>query len=76
MRAVDPIPLGVTGKTIVVAPLVRDGDQPVRWADVHSVVRQQPQKLGVRGVSVSDSCREQHSCDGGKERTERIDGDG
>jgi hypothetical protein len=76
VRPPDPIPLGVTGKTIVVAPLMRYGDQPVRWADIYSVLRQQPQKLGIRRVGVGDGCREQYRCReqyGGKDRTERID---
>ncbi|MGA8328157.1 MAG: hypothetical protein WB777_02575 [Mycobacterium sp.] len=79
MGAEDPIPLCVTRKTVVVAPLVRDGDQPVRGADVHPSIRQQPQKLGIRSVCVGDGCREQASggsCNGDKKRTERIYCDG
>jgi hypothetical protein len=76
VRAPDPIPLGVTRETIIVAPLVRNGDQPVRWADVHSAIGKQTQKLGIRSVGVRDSCREQYSCDSGENRTERIDSNG
>jgi hypothetical protein len=45
------------GKTIGVAPLVRESDDLIGWADVQSVVRPQPEKLVVSGVGVSDSCR-------------------
>ena len=41
----------------VVAPFMRIGDRPIRWADVQPVLRQHPQKLVVEVVSVSDSCR-------------------
>jgi hypothetical protein len=64
VRAEDPIPLGVTRKTVIGTPLMRNGDQPVRWADIHPVIRQQPQKLSIRRVGMGDSGREQYSCDG------------
>ena len=60
------------GKTISVAPLVREGDYLIGWADVQSVVRQQPEKLVVSGVGVSDSCGQQHSRGGRENWTERI----
>lgn len=59
-------------KTISVAPLVPDSDHLISWAGVQSVVRQQPQKLVVRGVSVRDGCRYQHSRGGRHNRTEQI----
>jgi len=60
-------------KTVVVAPFVRNGDHPIRWADVQPVIRQQRQKLGIRRVGMADSRRDQDSCRGRKNRTEWID---
>ena len=70
VRAEDPIPLGVARKTLVVAPFVRNGDQPIRCTDVDSVIRQRPQELGIRRVGVRDSSPDQYSSGSGKNRTE------
>jgi hypothetical protein len=48
-------------KTIVSAPFMGKGDQLVWWAGGNSVPRQQPQKLVIWRVSVSDRSRHEHS---------------
>ena len=50
-------------KTVVVAPSMRKRDQLVRRAPGNSVPGQQPQKLVILGVSVSDSTRHEKSAD-------------
>jgi len=62
-------------KTIVVAPFMRKGDQLVWWAGGNSVPRQQPQKLVMRRVSVSDSSCHECSC-GGEGRKKWTDSHG
>jgi hypothetical protein len=62
-------------ETLVVAPFVREGQQPIRRADIQSVVRQRPQELVVLGVSVGNGSRQHHSYDGG-ESDERVDDHG
>ena len=44
-------------KVVVDAPFMRKRDQLVRWADGNSVPRQQPQKLGIVRIGVSNSSR-------------------
>jgi hypothetical protein len=55
-------------KTLVVAPFMRKGDQLRWWAGGNSVPRQQPQKLVILRVGVSNSCRHEYSggCEGRK----------
>jgi hypothetical protein len=48
-------------KTVVVAPFMCKSDQLVWWARGNSVPRQQPQKLVILLVSVSDSTRHEYS---------------
>ncbi len=43
-------------KTVVIASFMRKGDQLLWWAGGNSVPRQQPQKLIILRVSVSNSC--------------------
>ena len=62
-------------KTLVGAPFVRKGEQPIRRTDAQSVVRQRPQKLVILRISVGNRSRHQYSCDGG-ESDERVDDHG
>jgi hypothetical protein len=52
------------------------GDQLIRWAGGDSVFRQQPKKLVILRVSVSDRCCNEYRCDDGGKPNERIDDHG
>jgi hypothetical protein len=58
-------------KTVGVTTFVRQRDQLIGWADVQSVTRQQREKLVVRGVGMSDACRQQRSRTDRDKRTDR-----